>query len=48
MAKRIKADRVGNPPQIRQEHLVYGTTPGKHITIMDKVATRIRANNLDQ
>ena len=45
--KRIKADQVGNPLQIRQEHPVYGMTPDHHTTITytDKMATRIRAKH---
>ena len=48
MERLIKAVLLENPHSHRQERLVYETTPD-HLTIhMDKEATKIRANNLDQ
>ena len=47
--QKIKADRAGNFPRIRQELLEYGITPGHLIIYTDKEATRIEArHNQDQ
>ena len=45
MERRIKVVLRGNPHSHRQECLVYGMTLSNHITLMDKVATKIRANH---